>query len=202
MAPLSDKFPVTILFLLIFCLAAGQPLAASANDDVYSALPDDIEVIQFMTGDIDGDSVNELGIMYTWRRSPRLSIFRGDSGRWQRWFEVDGTFIHRDGLDVRSFELADATGDGVAELLLYHVDRRRGGMLTTVLTWTASEPDPGFNPVLEDRTVPAGYPLLGREEDRPAITFLNMGNGDGYRRVYCWNGDKFEKCKEVVWRKP
>jgi hypothetical protein len=26
--------------------------------------------------------------------------------------------------------------------------------------------------------------------------------GNGYRRVYCWDGKAFTKCKEVVWEKP
>ncbi|MDT8396250.1 MAG: hypothetical protein RRA32_07395, partial [bacterium] len=58
--------------------------------------------------------------------------------------------------------------------------------------------------ILEDETIPPGYPILGNEGQDPSVTFLQMGDGnsDGLRRAYCWNGESFAKCVEVEWKRP
>jgi len=83
-------------------------------------------------------------------------------------------------------------------------------MVTRVLGFIGSgSGEPRFRVLLEDFTLPAGYPVYGKQDDRPSVTFLNMGGRDaegkpqpGYSRVYCWNAGRFEKCGEVVWEVP
>jgi hypothetical protein len=45
---------------------------------------------------------------------------------------------------------------------------------------------------------------LGTEGQTFSVTFMRMATRErsGYRRVYCWNKKRFEKCVEVEWKKP
>jgi hypothetical protein len=102
-------------------------------------------------------------------------------------------------------EIADTNGDGTDEVLIYYVVENNTAMKTRILALeTGSLPGVIFKVILEDITSPAGYPLLETEEGIPSVTFMRMptDTGSGYRRVYCWDGDTFIKCREVEWEKP
>ena len=102
-------------------------------------------------------------------------------------------------------ELADTNGDGIDEILAYSMTPGKTAMVTRILSVVENgDGSSVLKTLLEDRTSPPGYPLLGSEEQKPSVTFLQMASKDkdGLRRVYCWDGSRFEKCVEVVWKKP
>jgi hypothetical protein len=178
---------------------------AFANPDVYAALPSGIRVLQYGLGDVDGDSRKELAVLYTSEGAGQLALFKADAGRWVKWSDGSNSIKREDGAMARSMEITDTNGDGTDEILAYYLSDGNGAMFTRVLAInTNGKGSPELRNILEDRTVPPGYPLLGSEGQKPSVTFLQMGNGstDGLRRVYCWNGDSFEKCVEVIWEKP
>ncbi len=187
--------------LLLFLTAAPAP----ADPDVYAALPPGIRVLQYDVGDVTGDHRKELAVLYTSDGSTSLALFRAQSGRWSKWADGDNSLKRDDGATARSMELTDTNGDGTDEILAYYLTSGDTAMVTRVLSIDANGGGPpAFRNILEDKTVPPGYPLLGTEGSKPSVTFLQMGsrNSSGLRRVYCWDGKSFEQCVEVVWKKP
>jgi hypothetical protein len=194
-----------VIVLLLTVLPCILPAASSANPDVYNVLPDDTRVLQFSLADFDGDSKEELAVLYTTADKTRLTLFRGDSGRWSRWWDDNGGISLQDGSAPRSLETVDTNGDGRAELLSYYLTEINTAMAARILTLDDRDPaKPVFNVILEDMISPPGYPLLGTEGQAFSVTFLKMATSEsnGYRRVYCWNGKRFEKCIEVEWESP
>jgi len=194
-----------VLFLLAAVLAGILPAASYANPDVYSVLPEDTRILQYSLADFDGDARQELAVLYTTADETRLTIFRGDSGHWSRWWDDNGVIKGQNGSTPGTMETVDLNGDGKAEMLTYYMTERNTAMAARVLAFDDQDlPNPVFNVILEDITAPPGYPLLGTEGQMFSVTFLRMASKekDGYRRVYCWDEEKFEKCKEVVWEKP
>ena len=192
-------------FLLAAALISAVPSLSFANPDVYSVLPADTRVLQFTLADLDGDSRQELAVLYTAANETRLTLFREESGRWSRWWDDNGDIYLKDGTLPRSLEAVDTNGDQRAEVLVYYLTEKNTAMATRILTLSDQEPDkPVFKVILEDTTSPPGYPLLGTEDQGHSVTFMRMATrkSSGYRRVYCWNGGAFEKCKEVQWEKP
>lgn len=195
-----------VLVLIIIAL----PGRAAANSDVYALLPSDVEVTSYAVGDVDGDSLEELALLYRAGGKQRLSLFHARAGRWVRWWDLPDALSAGGGLTLHSFGLVDATGEGVPEISVHFTSPGGATMVTRVLGFIGSgSGEPRFRVLLEDFTLPAGYPVYGKQDDRPSVTFLNMGGRDaegkprpGYRRVYCWNAGRFEKCGEVVWEVP
>ena len=176
-----------------------------ANPDVYRILPADTRVLQYTLADLDGDSRQELAVLYTTADDTRLTLFREESGRWSRWWDDNGAIYLKDGTLPRFLEAADTNGDQSAEVLVYYLTEKNTAMATRILTLSGLESDkPVFKVILEDTTSPPGYPLLGTEDQSHSVTFMRMATrkSSGYRRVYCWNGGEFEKCKEIAWEKP
>jgi len=196
----------SVFFLLIFPALAAVTGSAKADADVYAALPEDTRVVQYGLSDLDGDSRKELAVFFTSGNTVRLALFRADAGRWSLWWEAP---VPRTGLEPgspRSMELVDTNGDGKDEILTYCLAEKAGAMITRILALnTRKQSRPTIRTLLEDLTSPPGYPLFGFEGGLPSVTFLKMpseNGSDGYRRVYCWKGDRFEKCVEVPWEKP
>jgi len=177
-----------------------------ANPDVYAALPADTRVIQYGLGDLDGDLLDELAVLYTSGGAVNLALFKAEKGRWSLWWKDSALLSGMDGASPSSVELADVNGDGRSEILFYFLTGGGSGMASRILAIDTAGPGSLATEVLlEDTTVPPGYPLFGSEDGVPSITFLRMPlvKGDtGYRRVYCWDGKRFEKCVEVKWDKP
>ncbi|UCF89355.1 MAG: hypothetical protein JSV70_03710, partial [bacterium] len=197
------RLAVVALFALL--LGAALPAGSHANSDVYSALPGDTRILQYGLADFEGDAVKELAVLYTTAGQARLTFFRGESGRWSRWWDDEGVIDGQDGETVRSLEAADTNGDGRDEVLLYYLTKGNAAMKARILMMGDGDGNnPVFDVILEDMTAPPGYPLLGTEGQAVSVTFMKMASGedDGYRRVYCWDGEAFEVCKEVVWEKP
>ncbi len=174
---------------------------ALANQDIYDALPEDVEVKRYIMSDLDGDSMDEIGILYQAKGRLALTIFQAQAGRWKKWWGLEGSGPGGN-LNLQSFDLVDVNGDGNVEILVNFITPDRSSMFSQILSFNGargSEPD--VSVLLEDFTSPAGYPVLGDREGRPSVTFLDMGSKDrtGYRRVYCWDGAAFEKCLEVPW---
>lgn len=179
--------------------------AARANPDVYAALPGDTRVLQYSVSDLDGDSSAELAVLYTSGGATMLTLFKARSGSWVRWWDDNGALADEDGTFPSRLETADTNGNGVSEILTYTVTGDRSAM--TARIWSFDETsgqEPDFKVILEDMTAPPGYPLLGSQDSKASVTFLKMPSPeeDGYRRVYCWNGESFENCLEVEWEKP
>lgn len=194
-----------IMLLLVAVLSGGMPALTSANPDVYGVLPADTRILQYSLADFDGDARKELAILYTTADETHLTLFRGDSGRWSRWWDDNGALKRQDGNTLRSLETVDTNGDGRAEMLTYYLTEKNTAMATRILALDDRDPaNPVFNVILEDATSPPGYPLLGMEGQAFSVTFMRMASeqGNGYRRVYCWNGQSFEKCVEVEWEMP
>ncbi len=193
------------LLLFIFTTLIALPGSALADPDVYAALPPDISVLQYDLGDINGDHRKELAVLYTSDGSTRLALFRAESGHWSKWTDGNSSLEREDGATARSILLTDTNGDGTDEILAYYLTSGDTAMVTRVLSLDVKgEGPPALRNILEDRTVPPGYPLLGTEGQKPSVTFLQMnnGSGNGLRRAYCWDGNQFEKCVEVEWKKP
>jgi len=191
-------------FLLLGLLAAALPARADASSDVYKVLPADTRVLQYGLADFDGDGSPELAVLYTTSGETHLTVFRGESGHWARWWDDKGALGEVAGTGPRSMETVDTNGDGSAEIILYSLTAGNAAMKARILTLDNTEPArPDFKVVLEDMTAPPGYPILGTEGRSPSVTFLKMATGvaDGYERVYCWDGEKFEKCREVEWKR-
>jgi hypothetical protein len=196
---------IMITFLLVVVLSGVLPASSSANPDVYSALPADTRILQYSLADFDGDTREELAILYTTADETRLTLFREDSGRWSRWWDDNGTINGQGGKTPQSMETVDTNGDGKSEMVIYYLTEQNAAMTARILTLDDRYPaNPVFNVILEDMTAPPGYPVLGMEGQAHSVTFMRMvsSEGNGYRRVYCWNGEVFEKCKEIVWEKP
>ena len=207
---ISDFIPVRspramIILLFSVILSAFIPLTCFANPDVYDVLPADIRILQYSLADFDGDAREELAILYTTADETRLTLFRGDSGHWSRWWDDNGAISRQDGDAPRSLETVDTNGDGRAEILTHYLTEGNSAMASRILALDNEDPaQPAFNVILEDITAPPGYALLGTEGQAHSVTFMKMPSeeGNGYRRVYCWDGEIFEKCKEIVWEKP
>jgi len=194
-----------ILFLLLAVLACCVPAVSFANPDVYRVLPPDTRILQYSLADFDGDARGELAVLYKTADETRLTLFKDDSGHWKRWWDDNGILDREEGDPPRSLEAVDVNGDGKAEMLTYYLAEGNTALAARILALESDDPaDPAFEVLLEDVTSPPGYPLLGMEGEEFSVTFLKMASeeGDGYRRVYCWKGDAFEKCREVVWEKP
>jgi len=194
----------TVLFLLLTVLSCILPAASSANPDVYDVLPGDTRILQYNLADFDGDAREELAVLYTTSNETRLTLFRGDSGRWSRWWDDHGGISHQDGSAPRSLETRDTNGDGRAEILAYYLTEKNTVMAVRILTLDDRNPsNPVFNVILEDTISPPGYPLVGMEGQAFSVTFFKMATSEsnGYRRVYCWNKKRFERCVEVVWKR-
>jgi hypothetical protein len=191
-----------ILLGLLTLLASTRP--ALANPDVYAALPNDTRVIQYGMGDIDGDLLEELAVLYTSGGVTSLTLFKARTGRWSRLWTDEGPLSGVQGASPHSVEIVDVNGDGKSEIITYHLTGSGRGMAARIIELDITGPDDAdAGVILEDITVPPGYPLFGSENGVPSVTFLRMpmGKGDtGHRRVYCWNGERFEKCLEVPWR--
>lgn len=194
-----------ILFSAILALLAFSA-QVRANPDVYAVLPEDTRVVQYGMGDLDGDLTEELAVLYTSGGAASLALFKADSGHWSLLLTDSALLTGTEGASPSSVEIADVNGDGTGEVLFYYLTGDRRGMVTRVLDLDTSAPaEPGVRILLEDTTVPPGYPLFGFEDGSPSVTFLEMplARGDtGHRRVYCWDGEKFERCVEVPWEKP
>jgi hypothetical protein len=194
-----------MVILSILALMLALPSVARSNPDVYGVLPADTRVLQFAMADLDGDAREELAVLYTTGDETRLTLFREETGRWSRWWDDNGTIAMKDGSTPKSLEITDINGDQKAEMLAYYLTERNTAMTARVMALSGQDEDrPFFRVILEDTTSPAGYPLLGMEKQEPSVTFMRMPTrkSDGYRRVYCWTGEVFEVCKEVVWEKP
>ena len=192
-------------FLLFIVLSGVLPAVSSANPDVYSVLPADTRILQYSLADFDGDAREELAVLYQTADETRLTLFREDSGRWSRWWDDNGAINRQDGNALRSLETVDTNGDGRAEMLAYYLTEKNTAMAARILALDDQDlANPVFNVILEDMTAPPGYPLLGTEGQAHSVTFMRMASeeGNGYRRVYCWDGERFEKCLEVEWVKP
>jgi len=173
--------------------------AALANQDIYDALPEDVKVKRYIMNDLDGDSMDEIGILYQTEGGLAITIFQAQAGRWKKWWDLEGSGPGGN-LILQSFDLVDVNGDGKGEILVNFITPDRSSMFSQILSLKGARgTEPDFSVLLEDFTNPAGYPVLGDQEGRPSVTFLNMGSKDrtGYRRVYCWDGSAFEKCVEV-----
>jgi hypothetical protein len=194
------------LFSLTFPFLVSIAASAHADSDVYAVLPEDTRVIQYGLGDLDGDSREELAVLFSSGSGIHLSLFKARSGHWSSWGTVAGPPIGMDGAEARSMELLDTNGNGKDEILLYYLTPGKGAMAARILTIQTSEGGlPVLDLLLEDRTSPPGYPLFGFTDGSPSVTFLKMPayNGDdGFRRVYCWGGDRFKKCLEIPWENP
>ena len=202
--PIQPGITLPILLFAILLISL-LPAVSSANPDVYDVLPDDTRILQYSLADFDGDSREELAVLYTTADKTRLTLFRGDSGRWSRWWDDGGGISLQDGSAPRSLETVDTNGDGRAEMLAYYLTENNTAMAARILTLDDRDPaNPVFNVILEDMVSPPGYPLVGMEGQAFSVTFLRMATpkGSGYRRVYCWNQKRFEKCVEVEWVKP
>ena len=194
-----------IIFLLFIVLSGVLPVVSSANPDVYSVLPADTRILQYSLADFDGDAREELAVLYQTADETRVTLFREDSGRWSRWWDDNGAINSQDGNAPRSLETVDTNGDGRAEMLAYYLTEKNTAMAARILALDDQDlANPVFNVILEDMTAPPGYPLLGTEGQAHSVTFMRMASeeGNGYRRVYCWDGERFEKCLEVEWEKP
>ncbi|MCK5351182.1 VCBS repeat-containing protein [bacterium] len=194
-----------IKFLLFVVLSGVLPAVSSANPDVYSVLPADTRILQYSLADFDGDAREELAVLYQTADETRLTLFREDSGRWSRWWDDNGAINRQDGNALRSLETVDTNGDGRAEMLAYYLTEKNTAMAARILALDDQDlANPVFNVILEDMTAPPGYPLLGTEGQAHSVTFMRMASeeGNGYRRVYCWDGERFEKCLEVEWEVP
>jgi len=193
-----------IIFLLLTGILWLLPAVSLANPDVYSVLPADTRILQYSLADFDGDAREELAVLYTASSETRLTLFRENSGHWARWWDDNGAIHRLDGNEPRSFEAVDTNGDGRAEVLAYYLTDKNTAMAARILSLDEQNlGNPVFKVILEDITTPPGYPLLGMEEMAFSVTFMRMATEEksGYRRVYCWNGESFEKCVEVVWKK-
>lgn len=198
---------IFVIFLFFFILLSGP---AAANSEVYALLPADVEVTGYAVGDVDEDSLDELALLYRTGGRQALSLFHARDGRWIRWWDLPETSSTQGGLTLHSFGLLDSNGDGTPEIALYLTSPGGATMVTRILGFVGLDTqEPEFRILLEDFTLPAGYPVFGSLEDRPSVTFLNMGGRDtkgkplpGYSRVYCWDGGSFEKCDETVWEVP
>jgi len=194
-----------IKFLLFVVLSGVLPAVSSANPDVYSVLPADTRILQYSLADFDGDAREELAVLYQTADETRVTLFREDSGRWSRWWDDNGAINRQDGNALRSLETVDTNGDGRAEMLAYYLTEKNTAMAARILALDDQDlANPVFNVILEDMTAPPGYPLLGTEGQAHSVTFMRMASerGNGYRRVYCWDGERFEKCLEVEWKVP
>jgi len=203
--PFMPPVKARVIILLLTALSCILPSASSANPDVYDALPGDTRILQYNLADFDGDAREELAVLYTTSDETRLTLFRGDSGRWSRWWDDNGGITHQDGSAPRSMEIRDTNGDGRAEMLAYYLTEKNTVMAIRILTLDDRDPsNPVFNVILEDKVSPPGYPLVGMEAQAFSVTFFKMATSEsnGYRRVYCWNKKRFEKCVEVEWEKP
>ena len=196
------------LGLILFSGGIGAfcPEAVLANPDVYNVLPADTRVLQYTLADFDGDASEELAILYSTADETRLTLFRGDSGHWSRWWDDNGAIDREDGITIRSLETVDINGDDRAEILTYYLVEHDMALATRIFSLD-DPPDPAnpiFKVILEDATVPPGYPVLGMEGEKFSVTFMRMASESdvGFRRVYCWNGNAFEKCKQIVWELP
>ena len=204
----STPFPTARagFFLLIFGALSGiLPAHTIANSDVYRVLPADTRILQYSLADFDGDAREELAVLYTTSDETRLTVFKEDSGRWTRWWDDNGTISGKAGIAPRSLETVDTNGDGRDDIITYSLTAGNIAMAARILTLDNRDPvRPVFDVILEDMTAPPGYPILGTEGPSSSVTFLKMATveADGYQRVYCWDGEKFEKCREVEWKNP
>lgn len=199
---LSAIAPVLMLLMAFSAVMPGKILA---NSDVYDVLPPDTRILQYSLADFDGDNVEELATLYTSDGKTHITLFKGKSGHWFRWWDGDMALELSDGSMPLRLETVDTNGDGRAEILAYYLTGNKGSMTARILTLQdPGSTNPVFEVILEDSTSPPGYPLLGTEGSSSSVTFLRMATEkeNGYRRVYCWNGTAFEKCKEVPWEKP
>ncbi len=185
--------------LLVFVITIITITSAFANQDIYNALPEDVEVKRYIMKDLDGDSMDEIGILYQTEGGLALTVFQAQAGRWARWWDLEGSGGN---LNLQSFDLVDVNGNGSGEILINFISPDRSRMFSRVLSLKEIQgSELEVSVLLEDFTSPAGYPVLGDQEGRPSVTFLDMGSKDksGHRRVYCWDGSVFEKCLEVPW---
>jgi hypothetical protein len=194
-----------MFFFLLLPILTWMPASVTANQDVYASLPADTRVIQYDMGDIDGDSREELAVLYLSQSRIRLALFRVQAGRWSRWGKDIDPSGEKAGAIPRSIEIYDSNGDGKDEVVIYSLAPDGSGMTTRIFSVRVEGSTvPVAFVLLEDVVSPPGYPLFGSEDGKPSVTFLIMPSergGDGHRRVYCWEGDRFEKCVEVKWRK-
>ena len=201
----SHVIPLTF-FLVTFPILTGMAGSAKANPDVYASLPVDTRVIQYGLGDLDGDSREELAVLFSSRGLTQLALFKARSGHWSRWGNDIGPVAGKNGAAARSVELRDTNGDGKDEIIIYYLTAGDGAMEARIM---AVRPGKSNSPqaavLLEDKVFPPGYPLFGTEDGKPCVTFLKMpseNRGDGHRRVYCWEGDRFDKRVEIPWKTP
>lgn len=197
-----------LLFATALIHAEGRPVLA--HSDVYTSLPADTVVTSYLTGDVDGDSVEELVVLYRTDGEVRLTLFHAADGRWVRWWDFGRDAAGGKDAALHSFDLVDANRDGSFEVAAYLKPSLKNILITKVLSFAGGEsgsPNPTL--LLEDFISPPGYPIFGTDNGRASVTFLNMGQGDtmepdgtGYRRVYCWDSSRFEKCVEVEWEIP
>ena len=198
-------WPAAFLFLLSILPFASAP--AHAHPDVYAALPPDTTVVQYGLGDLAGDPQKELAVFFTAGKEARLALFSARAGRWILLLEGPAPGLELETGKPHCLEVMDATSDGRDEILTHSLSSREHSMITRILTLDTSSDggSPFIRVLLEDVTSPPGYPIFGREEGVPAVTFLKMpgenGRG-GHRRAYCWEGGRFLKCVEVPWGKP
>jgi hypothetical protein len=186
-------FCTVLIFTIVF------PGGAGANSEVYALLPADVKIASYAVGDVDDDSLEELILLYRTGGKQHLSLFHAREGRWVRWWDLPDTLSASGGLALHSFGLVDSTGDGIPEISVHFTSPKGATMVTRVLGFDGSDSEePRF-----------GYPVYGKQDDRPSVTFLNMGGRDargkplpGYSRAYCWTGTDFEKCNETAWEVP
>ncbi len=195
-----------LVCFFFFCVLGLMAERADAHPDVYEALPPDTKVIQHGLGDLVGDSAKELAVLFTSGGEARIAVFRARNGRWALLIEGPVPRLDLETGTPRCLETADTNLDGRDEILTYFISPGGSSMITRVVTLENAGGDfPSFQVLLEDLTSPPGYPLFGTENGMPSVTFLKMPqeNGEpGYRRVYCWKEDRFQRCVEKIWERP
>ena len=202
--PCPRGFPFLIPLFFFLSVTVITAIEVNAHPDVYKALPPDITVVQYGLGDLAGDSVKELAVLFTAGDETRLAVFTAQKGRWALLIEGPAPRLGFEAGTPRCLEMVDANLDGRDEILTHSLSLRDNSMITRIVK--LEKPDgspPSLRVLLEDMISPPGYPLFGTEEGMASVTFLKMpqeDGGAGYRRVYCWKGDRFERCIEETWK--
>jgi len=202
--PCRRGFPFLIPLFFFFSVSVLTAIEVNAHPDVYEALPPDTIVAQYGLGDLTGDPARELAVLFTAGGETRLAIFTAQKGRWALLIESPAPRLGFEAGTPHCLEMVDANLDGRDEILTHSLSLRDNSMITRIVKLEKADgTSPSLRVLLEDVISPPGYPLFGIEKGMPSVTFLKMpqeDGGAGYRRVYCWKGDRFERCIEETWK--